>query len=179
MESMLSAVRFFVNRRRSDVKLLRFDNRLLDADASEKLLTAVSGRLGDADDFAERSGGLRTGDIAPYRPDIEPLGVVRALLGNNPNWAWGWDDMADAERDGTAVGDAPYTEEYAESLPVRGGLSCPCSTLVGCRSATGADVSSVLLFEKFRRCPNMRLVRPESACGVARPRCSSLCQVCW
>lgn len=44
--------RFFVNRRFSDVKLLRLDNRL--SDASEKLLTAVSGRLEGADDCAER-----------------------------------------------------------------------------------------------------------------------------
>lgn len=39
---------FLVNRRFNDVKLLRFDNRLLEA--SEKLLIAVSGRLGGADD---------------------------------------------------------------------------------------------------------------------------------
>lgn len=106
---MLPVGRFLVNRRRSDVKLLRFDKRLLDT--SEKLLIAVSGRLGGADDFADRSGGLRVGDMAPYRPDIEPLGVVRALLGNNPNWACGCDDMVDAERDGRAVGEAPDTEE--------------------------------------------------------------------
>jgi hypothetical protein len=175
---MLPVGRFLVNRRLSDVKLLRFDKRLLDI--SEKLLTAVSGRLGGADDFADRSGGLRVGDMVLYRPEIEPLGVVRALLGNNPNWwAWGCDDMADAERDGRAVGEAPDTEEYAESFPVSGGLSCPCSTLGDCRFDVEANVSSVLLSERFRRCPNMRLVRPESACGVARPRSSSSCQVCW
>jgi hypothetical protein len=44
--------RFFVNRRFSEVKLLRFDNRLLET--SGRLLTAVSGRLGGADDCAER-----------------------------------------------------------------------------------------------------------------------------
>jgi len=101
--------RFFVKSRLSDVKLLRFDNRLLEA--SEKLLIAVSGRLGGAEDLAERRGGLRAGDMAPNRPEIDPLGVLRALLGNNPNWAWGCDDMADADRDGKAVGEAPDTEE--------------------------------------------------------------------
>jgi hypothetical protein len=73
--------RFFVNSRFSDVKLLRFDKRRLELDASEKLLTAVSGRLGGAD----RSGGLSAGDMALYRPEMDPLGVLRALLGNNPN----------------------------------------------------------------------------------------------
>jgi hypothetical protein len=48
----MSSDRFFVKRRLSDVKLLRFDSRLLET--SEKLLTAVSGRLGGADDCAER-----------------------------------------------------------------------------------------------------------------------------
>jgi|TARA_R110002003_G_scaffold68_13_gene6160 hypothetical protein len=47
----MSLERFFVKRRLSDVKLLRFDSRLLDV--SEKLLTAVSGRLDGAEDFAE------------------------------------------------------------------------------------------------------------------------------
>jgi hypothetical protein len=45
---LMPSDRFLVNRRFSDVKLLRFDNRLLDI--SEKLLTAVSGRLGGAED---------------------------------------------------------------------------------------------------------------------------------
>ena len=106
------SARFFVNRRLSDVKLLRFDNRLLEA--SEKLLAAVSGRLGGAEDFADRSGGLRAGDMAPNRPEIEPLGVLRALLGNSPNCTCGWDDIEDAERDGIPVGeatDAPDTDE--------------------------------------------------------------------
>jgi hypothetical protein len=51
--------------------------------------------------------------------------VLGVLLGNSPNWARGYEDCADAERDCTAVGDAndaPDTEEYAESFPVRGGL---------------------------------------------------------
>lgn len=101
--------RFFVNSRLSDVKLLRFDSRLVET--SEKLLAAVSGRLDGADDLADRSGGLRAGDMAPCRPEMEPLGVLRVLLGNNPNWTWGGDDMADAERDGRAVGEAPDTDE--------------------------------------------------------------------
>jgi hypothetical protein len=79
----MSPERFFVNRRFNEVKLLRFDNRLLEA--SENVLTAVSGRLDDAADGAELGTGLIAGDMAPYRPDIDPLGVLRALLGNNPN----------------------------------------------------------------------------------------------
>lgn len=97
--------RFFVNRRFSDVKLLRLDKRL--SDASEKLLIAVSGRLDGADDCAERGPWLSGGDMAPYRPEIDPFGVLRVLLGNNPNCACG-------ERANPPVGDAadaPDTEE--------------------------------------------------------------------
>jgi hypothetical protein len=79
----MSPDRFFVNRRFNEVKLLRFDNRLLEA--SENVLTAVSGRLDDAADGTELETGLIAGGMAPYRPDIDPLGVLRALLGNNPN----------------------------------------------------------------------------------------------
>jgi hypothetical protein len=102
---LISSDRFFVKRRFSDVKLLRFDRRLLET--SEKLLTAVSGRLGGADDCAERGSWLRAGDMAPYRPDIEPLGVLRELLGNNPNCACG--DRAEPPAGEAA--DAPDTEE--------------------------------------------------------------------
>jgi hypothetical protein len=51
--------------------------------------------------------------------------VLGALLGNSPNWARGYEDCEDAERGCTTVGeanDAPDTDEYAESFPVRGGL---------------------------------------------------------
>jgi hypothetical protein len=47
----ISPERFFVNRRFSDVKLLRFDSRLLEA--SENVLMAVSGRLDGAEDCAD------------------------------------------------------------------------------------------------------------------------------
>jgi hypothetical protein len=67
---LMSPDRFFVNRRFNEVKLL---------------LTAVSGRLDDAADGTELETGLIAGGMAPYRPDIDPLGVLRALLGNNPN----------------------------------------------------------------------------------------------
>jgi hypothetical protein len=80
---LMSPERFFVNRRFSEVKLLRFDSRLLEA--SENVLTAVSGRLGGTVNGAELATGLMAGDTAPYRPDIDPLGVLRALLGNSPN----------------------------------------------------------------------------------------------
>jgi hypothetical protein len=82
----LTSGRFFVVKKRlSDVKLLRFDKRLFDA--SETSLNAVSGRLAGAEDLADRSGGLDTGDMAPNRPEMEPLGVLRVLLGNSPNCA--------------------------------------------------------------------------------------------
>lgn len=69
--------------------------------------------------------------MAPRRPEIDPLGVLRFLLGNKPNWAV-CEDMADAEREVVIVGDmadAPETDEYAESFPVHGGLSSPFSGL--------------------------------------------------
>jgi hypothetical protein len=78
--------------------------------------------------------------MAPYRPDTEPLGVLRVLLGNNPNCACG-------ERAGAPVGeatDAPDTEAYAESFPVRGGLRSPFSILVAKRFGIDVSVSSVL-----------------------------------
>jgi hypothetical protein len=102
---LISPDRFLVNRRFSDVKLLRLDNRLLEA--SEKLLMAVSGRLEAAEDSAERGSWLKGGDMAPYRPEIDPLGVLRVLLGKSPNCAVG-------ERVSPLVGeatDAPDTEE--------------------------------------------------------------------
>jgi hypothetical protein len=170
---LMSPERFFVNRRFSEVKLLRFDSRLLEA--SENVLTAVSGRLGGAAIGAELGTGLSVGDMAPYRPEIDPLGVLRALLGNNPNWACG-------ERDGIATGEAteaPDTEEYAESFPVNSGLCSPFSVLFENRFGTCANVSSALLFDRFRRCPKPRFVRLESTCGAALPRWPSLCQVSW
>jgi hypothetical protein len=101
---LMPSDRFLVNRRLRDVKLLRFDNRLLEA--SEKLLMAVSGRLDGAEDCADRGSILKGGDMAPYRPEIEPLGVLRALLGNNPNCACG--ERVDPPGEAT---DTPETEE--------------------------------------------------------------------
>jgi hypothetical protein len=49
----------------------------------------------------------------PLRPEMEPMGVLR-LLGNRPNCACGWDDMAEAEREGTTVGEAPDAPETDE-----------------------------------------------------------------
>jgi hypothetical protein len=60
---LMSSERFLVNNRFSDVKLLRFDNRLLEA--SEKVLMAVSGRLGAAEDCVEPWSGPKAGDMAP------------------------------------------------------------------------------------------------------------------
>jgi hypothetical protein len=86
--------------------------------------------------------------MVPYLPEIDPLGVLRVLLGNKPNCACG-------ERASAPVGEAaeaPETEEYAESFPVRGGLCSPVSTLEN-RLGTDPTVSSVLLSDGFRRCP--------------------------
>lgn len=159
----MPSVRFLVNKRLSDVKLLRFDNRLLDT--SDRPLTAVSGRLEGAEDCAERGSALRAGDMAPYRPEIEPLGVVRALLGNKPNCAWG----ERVELPGEAI-DTPDTEAYAESFPVNGGVCTPLSVLENCFE-TDDSVSSARLSNDFRLCPGLDSVRrPGSACGAARPR---------
>jgi hypothetical protein len=104
---------FLVNSRLRDVKLLRFDSRLLEA--SEKVDMEVGGRLGISATFGAWSDCPQAGELAPRRLLMEPFGVLRFLLGNNPNW-WAVcrDDMEDAERgDATDGGipDVPDTEE--------------------------------------------------------------------
>lgn len=105
---------FFLEKKRlSVVKLLRLDKRFL-LELSEKLLMAVGGRLGVSGGLLKRVVWLKAGDCAPWRPDIEPLGVAMVFLaGNKPNCAVR-DDMDDSDRGIGAVGDrgeAPDTEE--------------------------------------------------------------------
>jgi hypothetical protein len=114
---------FLVNSRLRDEKLLRFDSRLVDA--SEKVDREVGGRLSISAGLGCCSERSNAGELAPSRLDIEPFGVLRFLLGNRPNCAVCREDMEDTERgDGKpgVMADAPDTEEYAESFPVKGGL---------------------------------------------------------
>ena len=123
---LISPGRFLVKRRLSEVKLLLFDNFFVVV--LEVLLTAVPGRLVGKEDFADLGGWLapgETGERGPYRPEMEPLGVPRALLGKRAKCACGG-EVADAAVLG-AIGvgeaiDAPQMDEYAESFPVIGGL---------------------------------------------------------
>jgi hypothetical protein len=114
---------FLVNNRLRDVKLLRFDSRLVEA--SEKVDKEVGGRFGISTGLGCCSGRSNAGELAPSRLDIEPFGVLRFLLGKRPNWAVCREDVEDTERGDAKPGnmaDAPDTEEYAESFPVKGGL---------------------------------------------------------
>ena len=102
---------FFEKRRLSDEKLPRLERRLVVASA--KPLNDDGARGGTSVATKDRDIWLGAGDMAPSRPDIEPFGVLRFLLGNNPNWALG-EDMTDTERDDAPVGDmadAPDTDE--------------------------------------------------------------------
>jgi hypothetical protein len=170
---------FLVNNRLRDEKLLRLESRLVEASENED--RAVGGRLGMSAGLGGCSGRSNAGDMAPSRLDIEPFGVLRFLLGKRPNWAVCRDDMEDTERgDGKPgdMADAPDTEEYAESLPVKGGLYSPfCGLADECFVAN--ELSSVDRLngeDTLCWCPKRWFVRLESACGVAPARCSSLCQ---
>lgn len=84
--------------------------------------------------------------MAPWRADIECMGVLGALLGNSPNWARGYEDCEEAERGCTTVGeanDAPDTDEYAESFPVKGGLFSSFGTLGAILFGSGVPVVSL------------------------------------
>jgi hypothetical protein len=114
---------FLVNNRLRDEKLLRLESRLFEA--SEKVDREVGGRLGISAALGGCSGRLYVGLLAPSRLDIEPFGVLKFRLGKRPNWAVCREDMDDTERGDAKPGDtadAPDTEQYAESLPVKGGL---------------------------------------------------------
>jgi hypothetical protein len=95
--------------------------------------------------------------MAPWRPDMECMGVLGVLLGNSPNWARGYEDCEDAERDCKTVGDAndaPDTEEYAESFPVKGGLFSPFGTLGAILFVSGVPFVSLSDCEGCsERCP--------------------------
>lgn len=101
---------FLVKKRFNDEKLLRLDNRLLET--SEKVLIDVGGRLDNSAVFGGREDWPIVGDTALRRPEIDPLGVLKFRLGNNPNCAL-CEDMEDAERGDAIVGDmaAPCTDE--------------------------------------------------------------------
>lgn len=173
---------FFVKSRLRLEKLLLLLNRLLDT--SEWLVMLVGGRLGVGVStglvgFGDNS---TVGDITPEWADIDPFGVLKFRLGNRPNCAVCRDDLDETDRGDIITGDttdAPDIEEYAESLPVNGGLS---TFLVAANRFGPVVVSSVLWVDwedKFLRCPKSLLVRPDSACVAARPRSSSVCQVSW
>lgn len=170
---------FFVKKRFRDEKLRRFESRL--ADASERLLMLVGGRV-EVGESVERSVCAEEGDMASslpdMEPDMEPFGVLKFLLGNKPNCALCRDDMDEPDRGDASEGDmadAPEMEEYAESLPVSGGLS----GLAEYRFGAFVSFSSVLPFEWSLRWPKSRLARPVSFCDVVRPRWSSLCHASW
>ena len=103
---------FLVNRRFRDVKLLRFDRRLLEA--SEKVDMEVGGRLGISMGFGACSDCPKAGEVAPRRLDMEPFGVLRFLLGNRPNWAVCRDDVEDTERGDATDGDIPDVPDTEE-----------------------------------------------------------------
>lgn len=172
---------FFVKKRFKEEKLLRLDSLLLEP-ASEKVLIDVGGRLGMSAGLLNSDAWFNTGDWAPWRPDKEPFGVLRFLLGNSPNCAVR-EDMDETDRGVVRVGDmpeAPDTDEYAESFPVQGGLSSPLSGLPDARRDVD-HFSSAVLDTGARSCgnPDIRVVRPESIGGDARPRWSSSCQASW
>jgi hypothetical protein len=102
---------FLVNSRLRDVKLLRFDRRLLEA--SEKVDMEVGGRLSSVT-FGACSACPKAGEVAPSRLDMEPFGVLRFLLGNKPNWAVCRDDMEDADRGDATDGDIPDVPDTEE-----------------------------------------------------------------
>lgn len=170
---------FFVKKRFSDEKLLRLDSRLPD-EASEKVLIDVGGRLGMSTGLLNCDVWLKTGDCALWRADIEPLGVLRFLVGNNPNCAVR-EDMDDPDRGVAMVGDmpeAPDTDEYAESFPVQGGLSSPLSCLPDMRRDVD-HFSSAVFDTGARSRGSLDRVWLGSTCGDTCPRWPLLCQASW
>lgn len=106
-------------------KLLRLAKRLLGE--SPKWPSADAARGGISASPGDRPLSFGAGDTTPSRLETDPLGVEIFLLGNKANWAWG-EDTADANRGEAPTDDTPETpetDEYAESLPVSGGLDCP------------------------------------------------------